>query len=1059
MPRKKLIRATDTPTSSGWQSSQMSTVAANKGRDYKKARDQALTVAISRGQLTDLLEQLTLGIKAQTSLVNLFNLLVGQYDLDPQQVGETFEATLADFDLKTVKKSLRSDKRDLSKLLMHAYDFHQDLLKKTGAILAKSRGTKKSGALLFWGKNRSTTRRNVGAKSGPIWVYPLLATPQAGKKQFIFSSCQKIWLMILKLWQSILYPSKKVVHGTDKNFHHKQSFYVSLDCEWKMTDDANGKHERELDNVLSMQLAATDKERASGIRKAVIHNETHQHFQFSELLAAIYEIVKPLLVTNPDGSKPDELSITLLTYFGGVDLSCFAGWDLKLHDFIVLGKNYAFTRFPLTFTFNDVSMSILFRDVGLISPPGGLQALGYAIGKPKIDTEAWDKADGLAIGYYKSHMDVLRTRHRDWYDQYALLDAEITLEYALQTFKVYPDWAKKLPATLGSYAASQVAELMTHDSPEQSIFDRERFTSSDIANSQGVQCVRFGQADLFKLAVESYFGGYNVAFISGRAYGRVIDIDLVSAYNAAGHLLSCLDYTDNHYLQVPDADLPAQWCQHALHLTAANSFAAVAAQLDKNPFVQAVGEFDIHLPKDAPLAITPSLSKVSSYGPCYPLATHGKMTLIDAYNAYLMGAKVTIVNVLIPKQSFNDLNAFALIQDRELASRQAAKRRLADAKKRHDTAMVQRYDFNQSLHKLVGNTIYGKTGQGTSASKRTRNFDTNKMQTIPYSAITDPLIASSYTAYTRFLVTRLYIAVQEAYKSAVGLNITTDGLAFFLPLSVTFDENRVRQLFLAKMCPFYMDRMQDAFGCVKGFEVKGNVVDHVFNLRTRVNGTLAHDEAHGGISALASMHGLKSADVYRELVANHFWLVNPTIRMSNLTEMKHHAKNKWGHQEVWEQPKRVGLQYDFSRKPQKLVVAKDTCYLTTVPFNSVDEHDRYKKYASLMTRMMPIAQSPEMFDAFKMTMSQSNLVLRKPDFNPDKPQVFEVYCFKNWASVMIDTKQLNSLSGLYSIADSLGINHNTLRHYVQGHKRQSQNVNYLAAYWYQDHLQKGTSGK
>lgn len=185
------------------------------------------------------------------------------------------------------------------------------------------------------------------------------------------------------------------------------------------------------------------------------------------------------------------------------------------------------------------------------------------------------------------------------------------------------------------------------------------------------------------------------------------------------------------------------------------------------------------------------------------------------------------------------------------------------------------------------------------------------------------------------------------------------------------------------------------------------MIDHVFNLRTRVNGTLKYDEAHGGITALASMHGLTPADVYHELTSDHFWLTNPTIRMSNLTEMKHHAKNKWGHQEVWEQPKRVSLQYDFARKPDKFIIDKDKCYMTTIPFASVDEHDQYKKQASMMARMVPIAQTPSMFAAFIKTMNQQNLTLRKPDFDPNKPEVFKVYCFKNWASVMIDTNQLS----------------------------------------------------
>lgn len=870
---------------------------------------------------------------------------------------------------------------------------------------------------------------------GSIWVSPpcrdgvvdTKATPITDKAEKII----KLWIRSAMGFSFGTSKSVKKVKLNSKNQKNTNnftgSFLVSLDVEWKNTSIGQTTQERKLTDVLSYQLSAVAVEKTgnqitNNIVSFVVQNfntingkvsTSNEHFRFAELEKAIIYICTLVTPKNPDGTIPNVPSykVMLVTYFGGVDLSAFAGWQKELRGMIVQGKHHAASIQPMTFDVNDshrnsVKLSLLVRDMGLLAPPGGLKALGELVGISKIDTEVWDRQDNRPIGFYKSHMDVLRRMRPHDYDRYSLNDAIITLKYCLELRESFDDWKVNMPMTLGSYAAKMVFNIIhnsVHSRINESIWD-PALKPSEIADCLGDQGVREGQLDLFSQGIKAYYGGYNVAMTSGWSNGRLIDSDLTSAYNMAGHLLPRLDYSDTNYEFLENGcELDSKIEKQAVKLDSSTSFEQLAKVLDRNPFVVGIGQFKIKYPDDAEIVVTPSHSHNKNYGPCYVREIDDKLTLIDAYNAFIHHAQVKIIDLRIPKQSFADgLNAYGEFQNAMLIERNKGKK-LQKTCNPHSSDYMY-HQFRQLLFKLIGNTVYGKAGQGTSATKRTRNYGTGQEESIPYCCATDPVIAASYTAYTRYLVNVLFDAVRKIYKgNEQSLNITTDGYTFILPEKIQFDTNAVNDAFMDRMCKHYKQRLKFAFGnSGMGFELKGNCIDKVFNTRTRFNGSYYHEKGNGGIKATASVNGYAVKRLYKMITHDVIMIENKENHMTNLTEMKFSAKNKnhgGGTLVTTDQVKEVGLQYDFSQEPiPGLHVGKDICYFDTRPFRTVDQHDQYKEQASLLAKQFPIYQSSKRYQAFLDSM-EKQLDLKSSQFKfhkIDNEYDLLCYCYQHW---------------------------------------------------------------
>lgn len=759
------------------------------------------------------------------------------------------------------------------------------------------------------------------------------------------------------------------------------TFFVGFDCEYvshHLKDSAINSKVRDLDDVLSLQLYAINNKDCTKRNGLIIHNVSHQHFTQSELVSAIQRVIEPLRFANVKDPSARRATVHLLGYYSGVDMSCFAGWERFWNhtNTIVLKKNAPFSLGYVKKKLNDGStMSIDITDMMNDAPIGGLKTLGEMVGIPKIDTEKFDEADGLPIGYYKDHMDVFRKKRPNDYNDYAMNDAVITLEYAL----FLRDTLGKIPKTTGSYAAAQVSKQRKNH-PEQFLADPNR-PLREYVESEGAECVRPGQADLYEESRKGLYGGHNVAYLIGLGYGRVLDFDLASAYNIAGHLLPILDYTDTDYTIISPQQLPKYMkkssynCEVSASFRIKNSnFTPIGEQMEKTSiFLIGIGKFKIDYPDNTEFIDTPSHSKTGA--PIYVKHYEDWCTLLDAYNAWKRGASVQVITLRVPKQHQDGLNVFGDFQNREIKLRNASKAKMKHSKK--NSPQYAQANGEQLLHKLTANSTYGKTLQGA-GNKQSRDFDTYLMADTPKSTITDPLIGDNYTAFTRYLVGILYDASKHCSVSALQLNITTDGLSLVISPKANADKfiQEMTDYFNSKMEPFYFDRLALA-GKKRGFELKANVVGHWFNIRTRVNGNLAYSKTKTGIFATASMMGQKSHYLFRQVKDNALYLRNPSNRLSNLTEMKFRLQNHYGSQEQFEQITNVSLGYDFAYKPVKLIQNHDNSYFTTVPYDNRDEHDQAKEMGGKLIKMAPMRCNQLCFNLFLRTLEEKPAIKRK----------------------------------------------------------------------------------
>ena len=772
------------------------------------------------------------------------------------------------------------------------------------------------------------------------------------------------------------------------------TFYVALDCEYvshNLKDSARNSKVRDTDDVLSFQLYAIN---AKGTKRngIVVHNTTKQHFVQSELVSAIQQVIEPLRFANVKDSSSRRAIVHLVGYYSGVDISCFNGWERFWNNTntIVLKKNAPFTRGYVNKKLSDgSSISIDLIDLMNDAPVGGLKVVGDMVGIQKIDTEKFDKADGLPIGYYKSHMDIFRDKRPNDFNKYAMNDSIITLEYALFLKKTLG----RIPKTLGSYAAAEVSK-QRQDYPSQFLAD-PAYPLREYVESKGSERVRPGQADLYEEACKAMFGGHNVAYVSGYGYGRILDFDLASAYNIGGHLLPVIDYSDDDYSVIEPPELPKFMKRGSFNCEVSNSFRLkdcdfelIGKQMEKTSvFLVGIGLFKIDYPDDIQMVVTPSHSTTGA--PIYVKHYSDWCTLLDAYTAWKHGATVHVIRLRVPKQNQNSLNVFGDFQNKEIKLRNAAKEKMKHSKQ--ESLQYAQANGEQLLHKLAANTTFGKTLQGT-GNHRSRDFDTYLMSQTPKSPITDPLIGDNYTSFTRYLVCVLYDASNHCDIPSLQLNITTDGL------TLSIDENACDKKFIQQMTdyfnsqmePFYFDRLRLA-GKQRGFELKANSVDEWFNIRTRVNGSRSYSTTGEGVFATSSMMGQKSYDLFDDVKNNVLFIKNPSWRISNLSEMKYRLQNHYGSQEQFEQITNVSLSYDFAYKPVKLIQNDNCCYFTTVPYSNREEHDIAKDIGGQLAKMVPMRSNQENFVLFLKTMNEQPTIKRSITTLKDRDKCFAEY--------------------------------------------------------------------
>lgn len=767
---------------------------------------------------------------------------------------------------------------------------------------------------------------------------------------------------------------------------------VSLDSEWEAAKTSKNEI-RPFNSFISMQYSLYFPDYPQIEVNEVVFKDADDIFSFKPFMVLLVKRIRETLRDNYINVESGDINMLLTGYFMGVDISGLAGWNFKDLQLNVIDKHKIFTKKSFTYPLKDTKLHIIIRDMALLAPEGGLKVLGEMVGMSKLDSTKLDEADykkGVINhreykkykpngGYYKTHMNKLLERHRDFFIKYALNDSKIALDYLKRVIDVYKlEWDfNKIPVTTSRLAGNKV-DSMLKNCAEQKIFNPNVKLSTIVRNPE--KYVRDGYSDLYKNSKNAFYGGFNCAFgcmVGG--YNNIVDIDLTSAYNVSGALMAKPDYSKpfrtNNLKNI---------FKEGVYIDGGVDFKELRdALLDGvgYPFVLGVVKVNYKFPKDTTkVVMTPQRDGNNS--PAYVLEGNNcYLTIIDALSAYRHNAKIELLSAWIPAQSWEDYNAWGKCQLEFLDMRQAAKaNRDRYAKGSSDYI---KYDAEQTLYKLAANSIYGKSSQGL-LSKNSRDYGTNEMVMMPISSISDPVIASSYTAITRYLAWVLYDTADGVYgDEVIPMNITTDGYTFALPANVNFDFGVLNDRFNSQMnshSTYYHDRLTK-IGFKAGIERKGdqnNTPTRWFNIRSRFNGTVDVESVHamGGIYFPSNIKPLAQVNEVFEKVKNGeiIYEIEET-RLTNLTEMKFGTKNKQsGIMYEDRHDKRVYLQYDCAYKPNKWIgdLLSSSGFkgfgFNALPFESVKERDLFKKRSKIITERWNIFKTKERFECYLRTM-------------------------------------------------------------------------------------------
>lgn len=261
----------------------------------------------------------------------------------------------------------------------------------------------------------------------------------------------------------------------------------------------------------------------------------------------------------------------------------------------------------------------------------------------------------------------------------------------------------------------------------------------------------------FDYASKAYYGGHTGDYVYGEVDNSLlVDIDLKAAYNTNGHLIPDF-YAGLHWRTITN-------CSFDKVLNESSDI------LVNGPFTIGVAECKIDYPNNKKVILTPCKIKNRTNYLCH--CDHVKLMFTDVYNAFLNGANIYIYKLYIAKQSkldcLDDSNTYLY--------------KLSPYGKVQDFFYKKRKQYQDNkamnkLYKLLGNSIYGKAAQGI-------NLDKNNK----FSTITNPVIASQYTAITRLLISYNINNLMDYYKNAQLLTVTTDGFLMKFAKSVNVND-------------------------------------------------------------------------------------------------------------------------------------------------------------------------------------------------------------------------------------------------------------------------------
>jgi len=512
--------------------------------------------------------------------------------------------------------------------------------------------------------------------------------------------------------------------------------HIGFDCEWVYHVDSKGNH------VLSYQATVITKD---FIFSVIYYTSSSSKKQRLSLQKFVSMVIQDALDEKVITKWP--CKVFLYAHFLRADLPCFndffkfkkklsgvgktvtsigrdlyafdypayAGKKMNKDDILIRGKHG-----------KNYSIPVKFIDTLLLTPNGmGLDAVGELIGLPKLD---------IPEPYDKSRMDLYLENDKEGFEAYAIRDAEIAVLYGLKaTVFVKEDLQLKgMPPSIAGLAVNYFTRE-TPDDALQSIYGMHTVSNTGWnSNKNSVvtwkkNCPTPARLLFEAHFIESYYGGRNECFMVGPTdIGVWNDFDLAGAYTTGLLDIDLLDY-NRAYL----SDNIDDYCGHVCG-SAWIKFSC-PADIKYPPFPVKNGADSLFFPQE---------------GHCYATAP-------EMYLAHLMGCDIEIQRgVIVPWIA----DSHSLFENFVRTVRN----------KRAD---YEKGSFQELMWKEIGNSLYGKHGQGLRA-KNAFDTKTGVSKEIPYSKLSNPYMASHVTGFIRAVICELLNSI-PSHRSIVS--VTTDG--------------------------------------------------------------------------------------------------------------------------------------------------------------------------------------------------------------------------------------------------------------------------------------------
>lgn len=392
---------------------------------------------------------------------------------------------------------------------------------------------------------------------------------------------------------------------------------------------------------------------------------------------------------------------------------------------------------------------VRFVDTMLLSPgQSGLDNVGELINIPK---------ETIPKPYRKDRMDELLIADEPLFLRYALRDAEITVKYGLemQRFalkdikeslkdKIPDEHLEKiqfrhLPSTLGNFSVSLFKSLTGDKNDLNEALGKETKIIQYWSNinrrvtEKKETVIKAGRRVFEQLAIDCFHGGRNECYTFGGAdINDYNDFDLATAYVNA-----LMDIKPVNFDKSFTSTKVKNYLDHTM------GFAYVKFKF----------------PDGTKFPCLPVRTDI--YGLYYPLEGYSYCTAPEIEVAENMGCELQIqFGVVVP-----------WIEDKEPLFKGFTELIREQRQKYTDDGDK----FREKLWKEIGNTLYGKLGQGLKG-KRGFNSSDGLSKNIPHSPVTNPYFAAHATGFVRAVLSEQLDGIHKYHGDDVTvISATTDG--------------------------------------------------------------------------------------------------------------------------------------------------------------------------------------------------------------------------------------------------------------------------------------------